>query len=122
MPNQLQSLAALARVAIDNSRAGSAADGLPPDARAALDTLAAAINTEVGPAVGEWAITRWILTRRPIMECIDVEQGPIGMTQGGPPQLPRVGAATGPAGVRGVHHAAPSLGPPSVRGSKAVDR
>lgn len=77
---RLEQLADVARAELAESRAaGSVHDPSSPEARAAVTALQAAIvDAGYSPQHAAWAMTKWIITRRPVMECIATtdETGP----------------------------------------------
>ena len=72
----LEQLAADTRKLID-ATTGNVAAGYDPDTRAAVMHLTDAVADETGEDVAQWVITRWLITRRPIRECIDAELGQV---------------------------------------------
>jgi hypothetical protein len=44
-----------------------------PAARAALSALREEIAKSVGARTADWAVTRWMITKRPIRECVRLE-------------------------------------------------
>ena len=69
----LDELAEQTRVLVDVST-GNAAQGYTSETRAAVLRLTDAVADEVGEEVAQWVVTRWLITRQPIRECIDAER------------------------------------------------
>ena len=69
----LEQLAADTRKLVD-ATSGNAAQGYTPETRAAVLRLTDAVADETGEEVAQWVITRWLITRQPIRECIDDER------------------------------------------------
>lgn len=72
MPD-LDQLAAAARQRID-TRGGSAAAGFSTEARTAIERLTERLAEQLGQPLADWAVTRWIVTRQPLNECIATER------------------------------------------------
>lgn len=72
----LEQLATDTRALID-AGTGNAAAGYDPETRAAVYELTNAVADVVGEeTAAHWIITRWLITRQSIRECIEAE--PIG--------------------------------------------
>jgi hypothetical protein len=69
----LERLAEETRALVDAST-GSAAQGYTDETRAAVLRLTDAVADETGEEVAQWVITRWLITRQSIRECIDAER------------------------------------------------
>ena len=69
----LEQLATETRALVDAST-GSAAQGYTSETRAAVLRLTDAVADEVGEEVAQWVVTRWLITRQPIRECIEAER------------------------------------------------
>jgi hypothetical protein len=80
MTDDLERLATDTRQLVD-ATAGSAAAGYDPDTRAAVLRLTDAVADEVGEEVAQWVVTRWLITRQPIRDCIAAETPPGPSTQ-----------------------------------------
>lgn len=78
--NRLERLADVARAAYaESNERGSVADPASPQARAAVAELqAAVVAAGFSRRHAEWAVTRWIITGRPVLECVAAtdENGP----------------------------------------------
>ena len=70
---EIEQVAAIAREHIDNLR-GSAASGFSPEARDAVHDLTHALAEDLGHPLAEWIVTRWIITREALDECIGTER------------------------------------------------
>ena len=70
---ELDKLAATARQRID-IRGGSAAAGFSTEARQAIERLTEHLAEQLGQPLADWSVTRWILTRQPLDECIQAER------------------------------------------------
>lgn len=74
-PNDWSTLAVRARELID-AHTGAVSDPFSPAAREALTVLTEAIVAEGVPRkTAEFAVTRWIITKDPIAQCVAEESG-----------------------------------------------
>jgi hypothetical protein len=48
-------------------------EGFSPAAQAAVAALQDEIAKSVGPRTSDWAVTRWLITKQPIRECVRLE-------------------------------------------------
>jgi hypothetical protein len=70
----LDGLAERARELID-ATTGNAAQGFTDETRAAVYDLTNAVADVVGEeTAAHWVVTRWLITRRPIRECVEAER------------------------------------------------
>lgn len=80
MTDALDQLATHTRRLVD-AATGNAATGYTDDTRAAVLRLTDAVADETGEATAQWVVTRWLITRQSIRDCIAAETGAGPSTQ-----------------------------------------
>jgi hypothetical protein len=81
MTDALEDLATHTRQLVDAST-GNAADGYDTNTRAAVLRLTNAVADEIGEeTLAQWVVTRWLITRQPIRDCIAAATPPRPSTQ-----------------------------------------
>jgi hypothetical protein len=81
MTDALEDLATHTRQLVD-ATTGNAAQGYTDETRAAVLRLTDAVADEIGEETSaQWVVTRWLITRQSIRDCIDAATPPAPSTQ-----------------------------------------